>query len=160
MSDDIWDDPALTVSDSFYKFEAVGDQASGVILTKGRKEWPDGKVDAELLLKDDADGEEKTLTVGTLRMKEKFVELRPGPGDHVFVKLTSIEPRPGGKSMKHYEIVVNGGGAPVAQAAPVAEPVAAAPAHDGSGAVTDAALANLGLTSEQLASLRALQPQG
>lgn len=148
MSNDIWDDPALTITDSFYKFETVGDSAAGVIRSVGRKEWPDGKIDAELILKDDADGEDKTLTIGTIRLKEKFVSLRPGVGDHVSVKLTSIEPRPGGKSMKHYDVTVNGGGqapaAPVATA-PVAAPVVPDPA------AAAAAIANL--SPEQLAAL-------
>lgn len=128
---DIWDDPDLQQNDDYVKFEKVGDSLKAVILKIGKKEWPDGKTDPQLLVRT-KDGE-RTLTAGQARLKAQLVELRPQVGDGLSITLTKIEPRGGGKTLKHFDVQVIKPGQQ-AQAAstppPAPEPVAAAPASD------------------------------
>jgi hypothetical protein len=110
----VWDDPAMKTADNFIKFDNVGDKVAGVILSVGRKNWDDGSVAPQLLLRCD-DGEDRTLTAGQIRLKAALVEARPEPGDHVAIELTQVEKRGGGKTLKHFEVrVKRGADAPVA----------------------------------------------
>jgi hypothetical protein len=129
----IWDDPEINNSGDFVKFDNVGDEVVGTIKHIGRKVWDDGKVCPQLEL-DTAEGP-KTLTAGQVRLKVALAEKRPEQGDRIRVRLTQIEKRAGGKTLKHFQVDVQrggsaGGAASVpAQAAPApAEPVAAASA--------------------------------
>ena len=136
----IWDDPDLAVNDDYIKLENVGDTAAGTIRSIRAHRFDDGKVVPQILLACD-DGEERTLTAGQVRLKALLSEQRPDAGDHITVKLTEIEKRSGGKTLKHFSLDVKRGGA--TQAAP--EPAAATPAVD--QAAVAAALA--ALTPEQ-----------
>jgi len=150
MSDatSFWDDPEIRMSDDYVKFDDVGDSVTGKILSVRKHTFDDGKVVPQLLL--DVDGEEKTLTAGQVRLKAALAEKRPGVGDVLTVKLTDIEKRSGGKTLKHFEVVL--GDVPAAPAQP-AQP--AAPAADQGQAIDPqaaaAALANL--SAEQKAAL-------
>lgn len=141
----IWDDPEIRSSDEYVKFENVGDSVAGTILAIKKHTFDDGKVVPQVLIRLD-NGDEKTLTASQVQLKAKLAELRPGAGDIISVTYTQEEKRSGGKTLKHFDVVV--GGAPAS--APVAAPVAAeAPAVDPAAAA--AALANL--TPEQKAAL-------
>lgn len=151
----VWDDPDLRVGGEFVKFENVGDTISGTINAVRAHRFDDGSVAPQILLTSDS-GEERTVTAGQVRLKAELATQRPEPGDHVTITHTEVEKRSGGKTLKHFTVSVNRGGAaaaPVA-AAPVAQPVAqpvapAATAVDPSAAA--AALANL--TPEQRTAL-------
>lgn len=138
----VWDDPELRAGGDFITFETVGDTAAGTVQAIRVKRWDDGKVSPEILLTTD-DGEEKTLTAGQIKLKTLLAEQRPEVGDHITVKLTDIEKRSGGKTLKHFSLDIRRGGG----AAPAP---AAAPAQAGGPAVDQAAVA---------AALAALTPE-
>ena len=140
----VWDDPELRAGGDFITFEQVGDTASGVVQVIRVKRWDDGKVSPEILLVDD-NGEEKTLTAGQIKLKALLAEHRPEVGDHITVKLTDIEKRSGGKTLKHFSLDIKRGGGAASAPAPAAAPAATGPAVD--QAAVAAALA--ALTPEQ-----------
>ena len=112
----IWDDPELKTNDSFVKFEKVNDTVSGTILSVKRHRFDEGNLVPQILLRCD-DGEERTLTAGQTRLKLALVEQRPEEGDHLTVTLTQIEKRAGGKTLKHFDVVIKRGNGPVPAAA-------------------------------------------
>ena len=116
MTDNIWDDPELQTNDDFIKLEKVGDKAEGVILSISRKQWDDGSVSPQILLRC-PDGAERTYTAGQTQAKVKLVELRPKVGDYVRVELMQVEKRGGGKTLKHIEVEHRPGSGPVPAAA-------------------------------------------
>lgn len=148
----IWDDPDLRVGGEFVKFENVGDSVSGTITAVRAHRFDDGSVAPQVLLVDD-NGEERTVTAGQIRLKTALAEQRPEAGDHISIAFTQVEKRAGGKTLKHFDVKVTRGGAPV-QAAPAAAPTAT-PAPEAAPAADQAALlAALGnLTAEQKAAL-------
>lgn len=123
----IWDNPEIKSGGEFVKFENVGDTISGTITAIRTQRWDDGKVDPQILLVTD-DGEEKTVTAGQVRLKNLLAEQRPEAGDHIRITYTSKEQRAGGKTLKHWDLVVTRGtGTPPPAAAPAAAAVAAPP---------------------------------
>ena len=116
---DIWDDPELSVVDSYVKFENVGDAVSGTVLSISIHRWDDGSTCPQLLL--DVDGEEIMLTAGQTRLKRALAEQRPQVGDTISATLTEIEKRAGGKTLKHFDVEVARGGAKPKAAAKPAE---------------------------------------
>lgn len=139
----VWDDPDLRAGGEFVEFKKVGDSVSGTINAIRTHTFDDGKKVPQILITTD-EGEEKTLTAGQVRLKAELTEQRPEAGDHLSVTYTQEEKRSGGKTLKHFDVVVSRGGAPSAgpasTAAEAAKP-AAAPAIDPAAAA--AALANL-----------------
>lgn len=120
----IWDEPDLKSGGDFIKFDAAGDTASGVITSIRVHRWDDGKVDPQIFLTTD-DGEERTLTAGQVRLKAALSEARPNIGDHLKVTLTQIEKRAGGKTLKHFDVLVTPAGqTPVAETSAPADPPA------------------------------------
>lgn len=116
----IWDDPAVTGgSNEFVKFENVGDTVSGKVENIGRKTWDDGSISPQLDLLTD-DGEARTLTAGQVRLKLALAEKRPEVGDHLTVTLTQIEKRSGGKTLKHFDVIVKKAAGATATPAPAA----------------------------------------
>lgn len=155
----IWDDPDLRVGGEFMKFDNVGDTISGTVSAVRAHRFDDGSVAPQVLLVTD-DGEERTVTAGQVRLKAALAEQRPESGDHVTITFTEVEKRAGGKTLKHFDVKVNRGGAPapppVQQATPAVAPPAAAPAQEQPAPAADnqALLAALGnLTAEQKAAL-------
>lgn len=120
----IWDDPDVKVNDDYIKFEAVGDTAAGTIVSIRKHTFEDGKVVPQVIIRDDADGEERTITAGQVRLKAELAEKRPEPGDHLRVTLSQIEKRQGGKTLKHFDVEVVRGGTAPAPAQPSAAPAA------------------------------------
>jgi hypothetical protein len=126
----IWDDPEVITTGDYIKFEAIGDTANGTITAIRKHTFDDGKVVPQIVL-DTADGE-KIVTAGQIRLKAELAAKRPGVGDQITITLESVEKRTGGKTLKHFNVIV--GPAPVA-----------APAS--------------GLTPEQEAAMAALSPE-
>lgn len=144
----IWDDPDVRSNDDYIKFDNIGDTVTGKILSIKKHTFDDGKVVPQLLL--DVSGEEKTLTAGQIRLKAELAEKRPGVGDVLTVTLSDIEKRSGGKTLKHFTVVVGG----TVQAAPAAPaPVAAAAPTPGAVDPAAAAAALANLSPEQKAAL-------
>jgi hypothetical protein len=149
-NDDFWTDPEMFESGDYVKFELVGDKVEGTIAAIKRHQFDDGKVVPSLEL-ETPDGP-KTLTAGQIRLKNALAEKRPGVGDYISITLTEIEKRAGGKTLKHFEVIVG----PKPAAAPAA-PASAAPAAAPAPAPAPAAAAfdPSTLTAEQLAALLA-----
>lgn len=138
----VWDDPDLRVGGEFVKFENVGDTVSGTVNAVRAHRFDDGSVAPQVLLTTDA-GEERTVTAGQVRLKAELAAQRPEPGDHITITHTEVEKRSGGKTLKHFSVQVNRGGAAPAVASAAATP-AAQPAGSGvDPAAAAAALANL-----------------
>ena len=97
-----WDDPDFAVGGDYIKFDTPGTEVVGTIRHIGRKVWDDGSVAPQLLLS--VDGEEKTLTASQTILKVKLNEVRPAVGDTIRVTYIGTEPRPGGKTLKHFEV--------------------------------------------------------
>lgn len=116
----IWDDPELQTSDNFFKFENVGDTLQGRIDVIRRQRWEDGTMCPQLILTD-GNGEEVTLTAGQIRLKAELVKQRPEVGDEIWIRLSNIERRTGGKTLKHFDVRIRRG-----QGAPAAAPAQAA----------------------------------
>jgi hypothetical protein len=132
MSENVWDDPELLIASDFVKFETVGDTVTGTIRAIKVHRWEDGTACPELILDCGADGE-KSLTAGQVRLKAILAEKRPNVGDVITVTFTELEKRSGGKTLKHFDVVI-GGVAPAAAAPPAAD----------------------GFTAEQLAAMKLL----
>jgi hypothetical protein len=145
-NEDFWNDPEMFDSGDYVKFDVVGDKVEGTITAIKRHQFEDGKVVPSLEI-ETPDGP-KTLTAGQVRLKAALAEKRPGVGDHISITLTQIEKRAGGKTLKHFEVIV--GPAPAAAAAP-APAAAAVPAAAPAPAAFDPST----LTAEQLAALMA-----
>ena len=168
-STDPWSDPDLNNSGDFYKFDNVGDKASGRITRIGKFKFEgDDRYVPQLQLTDDATGEAMDLTAKQVQLKAKLTELRPNVGDHLAVAYTHDEKiADGRKTKKCFTVVVNASGQPqaapaaVAQA-PVEAPVAASPVAAVVESATDpsaaqAALKNLRINDPTTYAL--LHPQ-
>lgn len=112
-----WNDPDLATNDDYVRFENVGDTVSGEILNIRKHVFDDGKVAPQIIIKT-ADGE-KTVSAGQVRLKAALAEKRPGVGQTITITLTEIEKRSGGKTLKHFDVVI-GGGSPVPAVVPTA----------------------------------------
>ncbi len=137
----VWDDPELVTASEYVKFENVGDHIAGEVLAVQVHRWDDGTACPKLVIATD-DGEEKALTASQMRLKAALAEQRPEAGDHISVTFREVEKRPGGKTLKHFDVTVTRGGAGSEKAA------APAPANPLDG-----------LSPEQIAALAVLQAQ-
>ena len=113
----VWDDPEIRAGGEFVKLEHPGDAVRGTIQAIRAHRFDDGKVAPQVLLTTD-EGEEKTLTAGQVRLKAMLAEQRPEAGDWIQVTLTGVEPRAGGKSLKHWDVQIRRGNGQPAAAAP------------------------------------------
>lgn len=101
----IWDDADLQPNGEFVKFDAVGDNVGGIINLIRKHTFDDSSTAAQLLLTTD-DGDERTVTCGQIMLKNELARLRPEAGDHIYIEMSAIEKRQGGKTMKHFKVEV------------------------------------------------------
>jgi hypothetical protein len=101
----IWDDPDLQTGDNFFSFDHVGDTLQGRIEIIKRQIWADGSVSPQLFLTA-PDGTDVILSAGQIRLKNELVAQRPAPGDDIWIRMTNIENRGGGKTLKHFDVRV------------------------------------------------------
>lgn len=113
----IWDDPEVSPSSNFVKFDNEGDKVAGTITFIGKKRFDDGSVAPELRIRTDG-GDEVTLTAGQIRLKMALAEQRPEVGDHLTVVFERSEKRSGGKTLKHFAVAVKRGTGVKAQGEP------------------------------------------
>lgn len=142
----VWDSPAAQVGGDFTTFTQPGDTISGKIVEVRLGTDFAGNPAPELVI-DTAEGE-KIVTAGQVRLKVALAEARPAVGDAITITMTQLENRPGGRTLKHFQVEVNGTKAE-SPAATQAAPAASAPV--GQTPEQAAALANL--TPEQKAAL-------
>lgn len=127
----VWDNPDLRPSGEFVKFDNIGDEISGVITAIRPHRFDDGSVAPQVLLTTD-DGEERTVTAGQIRLKTELATQRPEAGDHIHIKLTQEEKRSGGKTLKHFAVVINQGrGAGAGPGVPQPAQQSQQPSHGG-----------------------------
>lgn len=111
----LWDDPELRSGGEFVKFDQPGDEVAGTITAIKKHRFDDGNVVPQIYLTTD-DGDERTLTAGQVRLKAALAEQRPEVGDHLRVVYERQEKRAGGKTLKHFAVVVRrGAGAAAAE---------------------------------------------
>lgn len=122
----IWDDPEIRVGGDYVKFEEVGDKVVGEITGLTTHTWDDGSKSPKLFIATD-DGGERTLTASQIGLKIKLGELRPNVGDRISITYISVEKRPGGKTLKHFDVKVKPG---VPDPTNRPTPAAAAPADE------------------------------
>lgn len=110
---------------NFAKWETPGDEIVGDVVGKGiGRDLKDNPV-PELIIRRD-DETEVTVTASQGQLRAKLLEARPQVGDRVKITYTKNEKRDGGKTLKHFDVVVKSGGAKN----PVATPEAAAAAEE------------------------------
>jgi len=108
----IWDDKDISSSGDYVKFEAVGDGVEGTITNLERHTFTDDetgekRVTPKLTIAC-ADGTEKILTAGQVRLRLRLVELRPEVGDYLKVTMTELQ-KIGKKTLKHFDVVHRAG---------------------------------------------------
>ena len=130
----VWDDPEMRIASEYAKFENVGDTVSGTVTGVYAHRFDDGKVVPKIML-DTSEGE-IALTAGQVRLKAALSEKRPEVGDELTVTMTEVEKRAGGKTLKHFDVVVVKSGSPAT------------------------AKAKPSLTKEQLAAMELLKESG
>jgi hypothetical protein len=130
----VWDDPEMRIASDYVSFNEIGDTVTGVVTGVFAHRFDDGKVVPKIMLAV-GDGE-VALTAGQVRLKAELSEKRPEVGDTLTVTLTEIEKRAGGKTLKHFDVVVAKSGTPA--------PAAAAPS----------------LTAEQMQAMELLKASG
>jgi len=119
MPDNIWDDPSLASGD-YVKFVDPGDKIVGRIVALSIHQWEDGKPPCpKLTILEDGETEPKILTAGQAQLKSKLAELRPAVGDRIGIVFREVEKRPGGKTLKLFDVEV---GPSTTPAAPVGVP--------------------------------------
>ncbi len=101
----IWDDPELQSGDNYFTFDNVGDTLQGRVEIIKRQVWADGSVSPQLFLTD-PQGQDVILSAGQIRLKNELVAQRPAPGDDIWIRMTKVEPRGGGKTLKHFDVRV------------------------------------------------------
>lgn len=104
----IWDNPEIRSGGDFVKFENVGDNVVGEITGLTVHTWDDGSKCPKLFIRTD-EGDEKVLTASQVGLKIKLGELRPNEGDRIAITFTNVEKRPGGKTLKHFDVKVKPG---------------------------------------------------
>lgn len=146
MTSSIWDSADLAIGGDYIKFEDAGDTVSGIVTAVRAHRFDDGKAVPQIILTDDETGEDRTMTAGQIRLKIALAEQRPEAGDHLKVTLTGVEKRPGGKTLKLFDVQVSKGGKPAnGTAAPAANGVDPAAAAAALGNLTPEQRAALGL---------------
>lgn len=141
MTSSIWDDPEVITTGDYIKFETIGDTVTGNIVAIKKHTFDDGKVVPQIIL--DTDDGERIVTAGQIRLKAALAEKRPGVGDTLTITLSDVEKRAGGKTLKHFDVVV--GPASVATPAPAAATPAAVKADADALAAAQALLKSQGL---------------
>lgn len=94
----------------FVKFNEVGDQVVGII--KHIREGVDfgGNPVPELILEVNAEGDEKTLTAGQVRLKILLAEKMPKVGDKIRITYSGVgEAKPGKAPAKEFTLDVQTG---------------------------------------------------
>lgn len=101
----IWDDPAIKPPEGDYvKFTNPGDEVDGIITNLGKHTWTDGSVSPRLDL--DCNGTPKCLTPSQVELLTKLTQIRPEIGDRTAIKFATVEQRTGGKTLKHFDVIV------------------------------------------------------
>jgi hypothetical protein len=101
----IWDSPELNGSKRYVNFDIPGDSVAGRVTALGIQNWNDGTFAPKIELATESG--EQIITAGQIRLKIALAEKRPEVGDFLSVTLTHIEDRGNGKSLKHFNVVVN-----------------------------------------------------
>lgn len=142
-----FNDPEFQTASNYFKFENPGDTITGEIVGLSKTTFPgDTKPQPQISLMVAGDTEPTTVTAGQVQLKTKLAELEPGIGDVLTITHTEVERRPGGKTLKHFDVSISpAGGASVS-----------APAGDATTAPSGEPSTPAGLTDEQAAALRSL----
>ena len=101
MATNFWDDPDVKVSSDWFKFDAVGDTVEGTIAKLGKRQWPDGSFGIEVTFKEE---DTPAVTASQVLLKTALFNLKPQAGDHISMALSSIDKRPGGKTLKQFKV--------------------------------------------------------
>lgn len=101
----IWDSLELNAPKNYVNFETIGDSAEGVVTEVGLQNWSDGTFAPKITLSNELGS--KIITAGQIRLKIALIEKRPEVGDYLSVTLTQIENRGNGKTLKHFDVIVN-----------------------------------------------------
>ena len=101
----IWDSPEFNGSKKYVNFDIPGDSISGTVTGLGIQSWSDGTFAPRIELSTESG--EQTITAGQIRLKIALTEKRPEVGDYISITLTQIEDRGNGKSLKHFDVIVN-----------------------------------------------------
>jgi len=104
---DFWSNPDLQRATNFITFETPGDMCRGTVTALRTQTFVDNgvtKVSPQIDL--DTDDGPRTLTAGQTRLQLLLLEHRPQIGDVLIVTMTGVQRRPGGKTLKEFEVTV------------------------------------------------------
>jgi hypothetical protein len=101
----IWDSPEFNGSKRYVNFDVVGDSVSGTVTGLGIQNWSDGTAAPKIEI--ETESGEQIITAGQIRLKIALTEKRPEVGEYLSVTLTQREDRGNGKSLKHFDVIVN-----------------------------------------------------
>lgn len=110
-----WDDfkrPEAGDYPNRWKPENIGDQINGKITVVRIATMPDGTQYPSLTVDTD-NGLAEVLCSQTLLLKQ-MVAKQPKVGDNITIKHTAVEKLAGGKTLKHFEVVIGASPAPSA----------------------------------------------
>lgn len=129
-----WDEYAPSGESDYITFDHPGDTVTGTITELRKHTWNDGSSSPQIVLLLDS-GATKTVTAGQVRLRTKLAELNPQIGDVLTITHTEVERRPGGKTLKHFDVKVGNTTSAAAAARPADAP-AAASADDLAGLIS------------------------
>lgn len=104
---DFWSNPDLQRASSYITFESPGDMCRGTVTGLRTQTFVDNgitKVSPQIDL--DTDDGPRTLTAGQTRLQLLLLEHRPQIGDTLIITMTGVQRRPGGKTLKEFEVTV------------------------------------------------------
>lgn len=101
----IWDDPDMEPNDAYVRFENVGDEVTGTILSITKRTFEDGKKAAQFLL--DTGRGQKTLTASQSHLQRLMWHHKPDLGDTITVRFDSVEKMTGGRTRKLFTVRVD-----------------------------------------------------
>jgi len=110
---------------NFQKWESIGDEIVGDVIGKGIGQDVNGMDVPQIVIRQD-DASEVTVTAGQAQLRAKLLEARPNVGDRIKIAFIKTEDRGGGKTLKHFDVVIKPGGAK----SPVTPEAVAAAADD------------------------------
>jgi hypothetical protein len=102
-----WSNPDLARASNYVTFETTKDTVTGVVTALRTQTFVDNGVTKTVAQLDlaTADGP-RTLTAGPIRLQLALLEHRPQIGDEITITLTGVERRPGGKTLKSFDVRV------------------------------------------------------
>lgn len=111
-----WD--SVPSSDGYAKWTEPGDNVKGTVVDVGIGQDLNGNDAPQIIVETEAGT--VTITASQAQLRAKLLDARPNVGDTIAVMFTGEEKRPGGKTLKEFDVAVKAGNGKAAPAAATA----------------------------------------